>query len=161
MRFASRPPVVGIAEDALDFARAAAKDALPNEFLGVLQGTDAEELDVEADGVVVTDVLVIPATKTGETSASMRRHLVPNDRATVGSIHSHPSGALRPSDEDLQTFGSGVVHVILGAPFGPDDWRAFDSKGDSRDLPILDVDLPDPESFFDFTQDDIDRELQQ
>ncbi|MFB6125087.1 MAG: Mov34/MPN/PAD-1 family protein [Halanaeroarchaeum sp.] len=161
MRFGSRPRVLGIAEDTLEFARAAATDALPNEFLGVMQGTPADELGFDEDGVVVTDVLVIPATESGPTSASMRRHLVPNDRDTVGSIHSHPSGALRPSDEDRQTFGSGVVHVILGAPYGPTDWRAFDREGDPRELRVLDVDLPDPESFFDFTQEDIDRELQQ
>ncbi|MFB6082049.1 MAG: Mov34/MPN/PAD-1 family protein [Halanaeroarchaeum sp.] len=161
MRFGSRPPVVGIAEDTLTFARAAATDALPNEFMGVMQATDADELGLDERGMVVTDVMVIPATKTGRTSASMRKHLVPNDRHAVGSIHSHPSGSVRPSDQDLQTFGSGVVHVIMGAPFGPEDWQAYDKQGDPRDLPVLDVALPDPESFFDFTQEDIDRELQQ
>ena len=162
MRLGSRPPVIGIAAETLDFAREAARDAHPNEYLGVLQATPSANLDgtSDRDGVVVTDILVIPATKSGPTSATMRRHLVPNDNRTVGSIHSHPSGVLRPSDEDRQTFGAGVVHVILGAPYGPDDWRAFDSEGERRSLPVLDVDLPDPESFFDFTQEDIDDELE-
>jgi proteasome lid subunit RPN8/RPN11 len=66
---------------------------------------------------------------------------------------------LRPSDADLATFGKGSVHIIIGAPYGPDDWRAFDREGDPRELAVLDVDLPDPESLFDFTQDDIDDEL--
>jgi len=161
MRLGSRPPVLGIAEETLTFVRESATDAHPNEYLGVLQTTPASELEGmgDRDGVVVTDVLVIPGTETGPTSATMRRHLVPNDRRTVGSVHSHPNGVLRPSDEDRSTFGAGVVHIILGAPYGPDDWRAFDSEGERRSLSVLDVALPDPESFFDFTQEDIDREL--
>ncbi|MFB6132623.1 MAG: Mov34/MPN/PAD-1 family protein [Halanaeroarchaeum sp.] len=161
MRLGSRPPVLGIAAETLDFAREAAREAHPNEYLGILQSTPADELDGMSarEGVVVSDVLVIPATKSGPTSATIRRHLVPNDKRTVGSIHSHPNGVLRPSDEDRSTFGAGVVHVILGAPYGPDDWRAFDSEGERRSLSVVDVDLPDPESFFDFTQEDIDGAL--
>lgn len=160
MRLGSRPTVLGIARDTLSFARAAATDAYPNEFLGVLQSTPAEDLGVEGDGYVITDVLVIPATESGPTSARMQRYLVPNDPRSVGSIHSHPSGVIEPSDEDRATFGSGVVHVILGAPYGPEDWRSFDREGEPSELRVLDVDLPDPEAFFDFTQDDIDRELE-
>ncbi|MGM0397941.1 MAG: Mov34/MPN/PAD-1 family protein [Halobacteriota archaeon] len=161
MRIGSRPPVLGIAAETLDFAREAARDAHPNEYLGILQATPAGDLDGFSgrEGVVITDILVIPGTKSGPTSATMKRHLVPNDNRTVGSVHSHPNGVLRPSDEDRSTFGAGVVHVILGAPYGPDDWRSFDSEGERRSLSVLDVDLPDPESFFDFTQEDIDREL--
>lgn len=161
MRLGSRPPVLGIAAETLDFAREAARDAHPNEYLGILQATPAEDLErfTDRDGVVITDILVIPGTKSGPTSATMRRHLVPNDNRTVGSIHSHPNGVLRPSDEDRSTFGAGVVHVILGAPYERGDWRAFDSEGERRSLSVLDVELPDPESFFDFTQEDIDREL--
>ncbi|MFB6121579.1 MAG: Mov34/MPN/PAD-1 family protein [Halobacteriaceae archaeon] len=153
--------VVGIARDALDFAREAAADTHPNEYMGLLRGERATQFDVDGGrgDYVVTDVLVIPATESSPTSATVRSDLVPNDEKTMGSIHSHPNGVLRPSDEDLQTFGRGAAHVILGAPYGPDDWRAFDREGDPRDLPVLDVDLDDPEAFFDFTQDDIDEEL--
>lgn len=161
MRLGSRPPVLGIAAETLTFAREAAKDAHPNEYLGILQTTSASDLEgvTARDGVVISDVLVIPGTKSGPSSVSMRRNLVPNDNRTVGSVHSHPNGVLRPSDEDRSTFGAGVVHLILGAPYGPEDWRAFDSEGERRSLSVLEVDLPDPESFFDFTQEDIDREL--
>ncbi|MFB6185315.1 MAG: proteasome protein, partial [Halobacteriaceae archaeon] len=59
---------------------------------------------------------------------------------------------------DKMMFGRGQVHIILGAPYTKSDWRAFDNHGDPIDLPVYDVDLPDPESFFDFSQADIDRE---
>jgi proteasome lid subunit RPN8/RPN11 len=154
-----RQSVLGIAEEALTFAREAATDAHPNEYLGMMRGTKGTELGLREDGLVITDVLVIPGTETGPVSASLQTNMVPNDFRTVGSVHSHPNGVLQPSDEDLGTFGSGSVHIILGAPYGPEDWKAFDREGNPRSLDVLDVRLPDPESFFDFTQADIDEEL--
>ncbi len=157
----SRREVVGIAADALEFALEASEDAHPNEYMGFLRGTPTEKLDTDRDlprGYVVTDVLVIPGTTSSPTSATVRENMVPNDMRTLGSIHSHPNGVLRPSDEDLATFGSGTVHVIVGAPYRRSDWRAFDNQGDPRSLEVLDVPLPDPEDFFHFTQADIDEE---
>jgi proteasome lid subunit RPN8/RPN11 len=107
---------------------------------------------------VITDVLVIPGTESSPTSASVRTHMKPNDMRAVGSVHSHPNGALRPSDADLATFGQGKVHIIAGAPYGWGDWKAFDNEGRQTTLDVLDVEVPD-EHFFDFTQEDIDREL--
>jgi proteasome lid subunit RPN8/RPN11 len=155
----SRRRVVGIAADAMEFAREAASDTHPDEYMGLLRGERARDFGLEEDGYVVTDVLVIPGTESSPTSATLKSHMVPNDFRAVGSIHSHPNGVLRPSDEDLATFGKGVVHVILGAPYGHGDWRAFDREGQPRSLEVLDVDLEDPEAFFDFTQADIDEEL--
>ena len=156
-----RREVIGIAREALEFALEASEDAHPNEYMGFLRGTPTERLDGDfvRSGYVVTDVLVIPGTSSSPTSATVRSNAVPNDMRTLGSIHSHPNGVLRPSDEDLATFGKGTVHVIVGAPYRASDWRAFGSQGEPRVLEVLDVPLPDPEEFFDFTQEDIDEEL--
>jgi len=155
--------VIGIADDALSFVLEASAETHPDEYMGFLRAERVDRLDAALDArgsdLVVVDVLVIPGTTSNPVSATVRENLVPNDNRTVGSVHSHPNGVLRPSDADLATFGSGPVHVIVGAPYGRDDWRAFDRQGDPRDLPVLDVDLPDPEEFFDFTQADIDAEL--
>ncbi|AUV81347.1 proteasome protein [Salinigranum rubrum] len=147
--------VVGIAADALRFALEASRETHPNEYMGFLRGEAARALDLDRDGTVITDVLVIPGTTSNEVSATVRSELVPNDFSAVGSVHSHPNGVLRPSDADLATFGSGAVHLILGAPYQPDDWRAFDSQGKPTRLPVLKVDLPDPGDFFDFTEEDL------
>ncbi|AAG19247.1 MULTISPECIES: Mov34/MPN/PAD-1 family protein [Halobacterium] len=161
MLFGGRPSVLGIAEDALEFAREAAQDSHPDEYLGLLRATPASAFDLDADdGYVVTDVLVIPGTETNPVSATFGSTQVPNDMRNVGSIHSHPNGVLAPSDADRSMFGKGQLHIILGHPYGPDCWRAFDSEGEPRTTTVLDVDLPDPESFFDFTQADIDEELE-
>jgi proteasome lid subunit RPN8/RPN11 len=150
--------VIGIADDALQFALEASEDAHPNEYMGQLRGTDARKLDLDRDGTVITDVLLAPGTKTNPVSAEFNPSYMPNDVKSVGSVHSHPNGVLRPSDADLATFTRGQVHIIVGAPYGRDDWRAFDNDGQPRDLEVIDVELPD-DQFFDFTQADIDREL--
>ena len=160
MLFGGRPDVVGIAREALDFAMEAAEDSHPNEYLGLLRGTPAKEFDAGPDdGYVVTDVLMVPGTETNPVSATFNSSQVPNDMRNVGSVHSHPNGVLAPSDADRATFGRGDVHIILGAPYDPNSWRAFDNEGEPRSLDVYDVALPEPESFFDFTQEDIDEEL--
>jgi proteasome lid subunit RPN8/RPN11 len=147
--------VVGIAVDVLRFALEASRETHPNEYMGFLRGEAARDVGLDRDGTVVTDVLVIPGTESNPVSATVQTDLVPNDFSAVGSVHSHPNGVLRPSDADLATFGRGQVHVIVGAPYQPDDWRAFDREGEPRDLPVLKVDLPDPGEFFDFTEEDL------
>lgn len=160
--------VVGIARDAIEFTLEAAEDAHPDEYMALLRGErvdrvlDSDRMDhLDANGRdrIVTDVLVIPGTTSNPVSATVKTNMIPNDRDAVGSVHSHPNGVLRPSDEDLATFGRGTVHVILGAPYGNTDWRAFDRDGRQRPLPVVDIDLRDPDEFFDVTQAEIDAEL--
>jgi proteasome lid subunit RPN8/RPN11 len=152
--------ILGIAEPALDFALAASEDAHPNEYMGLLRGADASEVGLDEDGTVLTEVLVIPGTESNPVSATVKTSMVPNDMRAAGSVHSHPNGVLRPSDADLATFGRGDVHIIVGYPYGPDDWQAFDNEGEPVELDVLDVDPPE-ETFFDFDQTDIDRELRE
>jgi len=150
--------IIGIADDALDFALQASEDTHPREYMGQLRGEDARKLGLDRDGTVITDVLIAPGTKSNQVSAEFKPTYMPNDLKSVGSIHSHPNGVLRPSDADLATFTRGTVHVIVGAPYRRTDWRAFDRDGEPTQLDVLDVELPD-DQFFDFTQSDIDREL--
>lgn len=152
--------IIGIATETLDFALSASEESHPDEYMGMLRGEDARTLGLDRKGTVITDVLVIPGTESGPTSATVQTNMIPNDLSGIGSIHSHPNGVLEPSDADLQTFGSGSVHIIIGAPYRRNAWKAFDSRGETRDLDVLDVSLPE-KRFFDFDQDDIDRELKE
>ena len=158
MRLFRSSGMIGIAADALEFALEASEDAHPHEYMGFLRGESASRLGLDRDGTVITDVLVIPGTESNPTSATVQEYMIPNNIRSAGSVHSHPNGVLRPSDADLMTFGKGKVHIIIGYPYGRDDWQAFDRQGDPRDLEVLDIELPE-EEFFDFTQADIDDEL--
>ncbi|MEF8800077.1 MAG: Mov34/MPN/PAD-1 family protein [Halolamina sp.] len=151
--------VIGIAEDALTFALEASRETHPNEYMGLLRGDRARNVGVDGDGLVVTDILIIPGTESNSVSATVRTSMIPNDFSGVGSVHSHPNGVLEPSKADLATFSKGQVHIIIGHPYGQNDWVALDREGKRRSLPVLNADIEDPEEFFDFDQSDIDDEL--
>ncbi|MFB6117649.1 Mov34/MPN/PAD-1 family protein [Halosegnis sp.] len=158
MRLFRSSDVVAIAEDALSFVLSASADAHPNEYMGLLRGEEAADLGLDRTGIIITDVLVIPGTESNPVSATVKSNMIPTGSGSVGSVHSHPNGVLRPSDQDVQTFGRGKVHIIVGAPYGHGDWQAFDREGEPRELEVVDVPLPE-DAFFDFTQADIDAEL--
>ncbi len=152
--------IIGIADGALEFALSASREAHPDEYMGLLRGDEASKVGLDREGTVLTDVLVIPGTTSNPVSATVKTSMIPNDMRAAGSIHSHPNGVLRPSDADLASFGRGKVHIIMGAPYGNDDWQAFDRDGEPIDLEVLDVEPPE-EEFFDFTQEDIDEQLRE
>jgi proteasome lid subunit RPN8/RPN11 len=159
MRLFRSSELLGIARETMEFVLEASEETHPNEYMGFLRAEDAQVLGLDRRGQVITDVLVIPGTESNPVSATVKSNMKPNDLKSVGSVHSHPNGVLRPSDADLATFGQGEVHIIVGAPYGWGNWKAFDNDGDPTHLDVIDVDLPD-DHFFDFTQEDIDAELE-
>jgi len=76
-------------------------------------------------------------------SALVRLYMLPNMQV-AGSVHSHPSGALLPSEPDLLFFSrTGDYHIIVGPPFDEQSWVCYNASGVRRDLPILDVKFDD------------------
>jgi proteasome lid subunit RPN8/RPN11 len=123
-RIGSSP--VAITRRCLDSALACARSALPNEFGGVLRA--------DPPGVI-SDLLLLPGTTAGRRHANFQLWMLPVDLGVAGTVHSHPSGALHPSEADLTLFRHwGRRHVILGAPFHSGAWRAYDGNG--REIPL-------------------------
>ena len=113
----------------LDSALASAQSALPNEFGGVLRA--------DPPGTI-SELLLLPGTTAGHRHANFQLYMLPVDLTVVGTVHSHPSGALQPSDADLRLFRSwGRRHLILGAPFGQGSWRAYDGNGEETRLAVV------------------------
>ena len=118
-----------ITRRALDSALASGASAYPNEFGGVLRA--------DPPGVI-SELLLIPGTTAGHRHANLQLYMLPADLTVVGTVHSHPSGALHPSSADLQLFRSwGRRHLILGAPFGQGCWRAYDGNGEETHLAVV------------------------
>ncbi len=116
-----------IAKDTLMFILEVSKSSAPLEFAGMLQ----------AEGDVITDVVVVPGTESSENSAVMQLFMLPN-MPTVGTVHSHPSGNRRPSREDLLLFGQkGKVHIIVGAPYDISSWTSYNNKGEPLRLDVV------------------------
>jgi len=111
----------------------ACRDTMPREFAALLRAEEG----------IISDVLILPGTDSNERQASVKLYMLPNMHI-VGSVHSHPSGALRPSGPDLSFFShTGGYHLITGPPFDEHSWACFDPSGRPRILEVLDVDLED------------------
>jgi proteasome lid subunit RPN8/RPN11 len=132
--------VRGIARETLRFILEASRDSLPEEFAGLLQAEDG----------VITEVMILPGTESSRMSAFIRLYMLPNMKI-AGSVHSHPSGSIRPSQEDLAFFSrTGDYHIIAGLPFNENSWACYDASGEWRELPVLDIEFKD---------DDLEAEL--
>lgn len=133
-------PIVAISRDALEVALAASRDSHPNEFMAALEARDADAVGADVEGRVITDVLMIPGTTSGEAMAQMRDEMRPIGTGRAGTVHSHPSGSTRPSEQDRRLFGKrGSRHIIVGAPYGLDDWTCYDKAGDAVELAVVDL----------------------
>ena len=113
----------------LESALASARSSYPNEFGGVLRA--------DPPGVI-GELLLLPGTTAGRRHANFQLYMLPADLTVVGTVHSHPSGALHPSSADLRLFRNwGRRHIILGAPFAPGSWRAYDGNGAETTLEVV------------------------
>lgn len=127
------PPKSGaptaISRRCLDSALACARSAYPNEFGGVLRADEPG---------TISELLLLPGTTAGRRHANFQLYMMPVDLGVAGTVHSHPSGALHPSEADVTLFRHwGRRHVILGAPFGPGSWRAYDGNGRETHLDVI------------------------
>ncbi len=84
----------GIKQDIISLLLRMAEDSHPNEFVALL---------VERDGFI-DEVNMLPGTVGNEDSASLFFDMMPLDTHVAGSAHSHPRGAISPSDADLRFF---------------------------------------------------------
>lgn len=120
-----------IARDALKFILEVSKSSAPREFAGMLSARDD----------IITDVVIVPGTESGEESAVMQLFMLPNIH-TVGTVHSHPSGNAAPSREDLELFDKkGQYHIIVAAPYTISSWKCYNNRGEPAGLGVVDYEF--------------------
>lgn len=118
----------GIKNDLLNLLLELGRDSHPNEFVALLR---------ENNGVI-EELNMVPGTITGENSASVFFDMMPLDIHVAGSAHSHPNGVLQPSDADVHFFPrAGRFHLIIGYPYGRDDWRCFTADGKPCTIEVI------------------------
>ena len=118
----------GIKQDIIALLLRMAQDSHPREFVALLR---------ERDGLI-DEVNMLPGTVVREDSASLLYTMMPLDTHVAGSAHSHPRGAISPSDADLRFFPrTGKYHIIIGYPYRNTDWRCFTADGEPHDLEVV------------------------
>ncbi len=120
--------VEAIARRTLRMILGASKDIYPREFGAILRAEEG----------VITELLLIPGTVSGNRHAIFQFTMIPTDFSVVGTVHSHPSGVYEPSDEDRALFSHfGGVHIIAGPPFTETSWAAWSHKGERYPLKVV------------------------
>ncbi len=120
--------IKGIAADTLALLLTMGRESHPREFAALLGAEEG----------VIRDVDIIPGTIGGSQSASVIFEMIPINMGHIGSAHSHPSGAIRPSEADISFFSrTGSCHIIIGHPYEDDCWGCFHSDGSRIDLPVI------------------------
>jgi proteasome lid subunit RPN8/RPN11 len=124
--------IKGIARDALEFMLEVSESSHPKEFAGTLYETDQ----------IITEVDV-PINQSSNGTMVMDLFTIPVSTHSVGSVHSHPSGELKPSDADVRLFiqNGGDCHIIVAYPYEITSWACYDRVGNLRQLDVLDVEI--------------------
>jgi proteasome lid subunit RPN8/RPN11 len=104
----------------------------PNEGILILRGKSTREI-ISIDGLIVP-----PFSTHGPYYSGFPSYDLPFDNSYVGTAHSHPSGANKPSLEDLNNY-FGSVSIIIGYPYSDHTIRAFDRSGNDLELEIFDA----------------------
>jgi len=133
---------VQIPSNILDAIYAGAKELYPRESFLMLRGRKSK-------GVIhITDLVLAPFAVHGEGFAHFNPYMFTGDYSLVGTVHSHPSGNISPSDTDLNYF-FGRVLMIVGYPFeGKGCIAAYDSEGDKILIEITTPTECDDEDFY-------------
>ena len=120
-----------ITKKCLDLIFECSKSNFPKEFGGLLR------VD-EKDKHVISELVMLPGTISGDSHAIFRLHMMPVDFSIVGTVHSHPSPYPIPSDADLQLFGKhGKIHIIAASPYDISSWKAYDYDGNEVQIKII------------------------
>ncbi|MEM2969061.1 MAG: Mov34/MPN/PAD-1 family protein [Candidatus Bathyarchaeia archaeon] len=107
-----------------------ARRLYPRETILLLRGKKRKD-------VIIVDELVVPPLATyGAGFANIPLHMLPMDFSIVGTVHSHPSGNLEPSNVDFNHF-FGRILMIVGYPFaGAENIAVYNSKGEKLPLQL-------------------------
>lgn len=121
--------VYAIEKELIEDINESARSVFPQEFLCMLRAEEG----------VINELVLIPGTVYGDEHSFMNTWMAPVDFSIVGSIHSHPGYSNRPSEADLDFFGHyGGVHIITCLPYDMRSWKAYNSRGDTVRLEIVD-----------------------
>ncbi len=116
--------IVHIPSNILETIYAGAKELYPRESFLLLRGKKRKNI------IEIYDLVLAPFAVHGPGFAHFNPYMFAGDYTLVGTVHSHPSGTIRPSDTDLNYF-FGRILMIVGYPYeGKSCLAIFDSNGD-------------------------------
>jgi len=115
--------LVSIERQVIESILGYAKACHPNEGILLLRGKTRK------GKIIIGEVVIPPLSVRGSGFSDFPLHMLPIDFSIVGTMHSHPSGVLKPSTTDMNHF-YGRVMVIVAYPYRSEqDMIVLDGKG--------------------------------
>jgi proteasome lid subunit RPN8/RPN11 len=108
-----------------------AKERHPKEAVLMLRGK------VNKESITITDYLFPPFATTNSVMASYPIHMLPIDFSIVGTVHSHPSGSLQLSTQDMNNI-YGRISVVMGFPYEVEDVAAYNKQAEKVLIKVID-----------------------
>ena len=122
--------IVHLPSNLLETILAGAKNLHPRESFLLLRGKKRKNV------IYITDLILAPFTVHGEGFAHFNPYMFSGDYSLVGTVHSHPSSNISPSDVDLNYF-FGRILMIVGYPYdGQNCVAVYDSDGNNLPFEI-------------------------
>jgi proteasome lid subunit RPN8/RPN11 len=122
---------VSIPSELLETILEGARQLYPRESFLLLRGKKSKNV------IRVSDLVVAPFAVHGRGFASYSAHMLPMDFSVVGTVHSHPSGNIRPSYVDLNHM-MGRILMIVGYPFMDErNVAVYGSDGETLALNVI------------------------
>jgi proteasome lid subunit RPN8/RPN11 len=123
---------IEIPEDILDAIFAGAKQLYPRESFLLLRGKSKNGI------IKITDLVLAPFTAHGRGTVHFNPFMFSGDFSLVGTVHSHPSGNISPSDVDMNYF-FGRILMVVGTPFeGKNCVAAYNCRAERITIEITD-----------------------
>lgn len=122
--------LVQLPREILDAIYAGAKQLYPRESFLLLRGRKRKGV------ICITDLVLAPFAVHEEGAVHFNPYMFSGDFSLVGTVHSHPSGDIKPSHVDLNYF-FGRILMIIGYPFeGKECVAVYGSEGEELSLQI-------------------------
>ncbi len=126
-----KPKRVFFKKEVVEGILAYSKGLHPREAILLLRGK------VKEDAITITELVVPPLFQTSENRSHFPTHMLPLDLSILGTAHSHPSGILEPSQQDLLNV-FGILMIIVGYPYDSvEEVALFDKQGNRSSFEVI------------------------
>jgi len=122
--------IVLIQREMLTYILENARALHPREAILLLRGKTSKHQ------VTITDLIIPPLATHGKGFSGFQPYMLPMDFSIVGTVHSHPSGAAKPSVGDLNHSFGRIIMIVVFPYANEENVAVFNHSGEKLTLKV-------------------------
>jgi len=120
-----------VSKEMIQMILESARSLHPKETIFLLRGKTRKH------EIVISEIVIPPSATYGKGFASLPMYMMPIDFSIIGTVHSHPSGSLALSVEDLN-HAMGKIILVTAYPYsGVECSAVYNRKGEKLKLRVI------------------------